>query len=137
MERHAVALQRPVSRICAGSQSGRSRKRGGKAIQAQGISAACASSAGAAVGTKPGARDLPWMRSLGPVFRAINARTLQFYSLLLKDVPRALAEEFLRHVEERRRRQDAPKLDRIRPGGPPRVRMPRPMRKPPGDDRSK
>jgi hypothetical protein len=66
----------------------------------------------------------------------INARTLQFYSLLLKDVPRALAEEFLRRVEERRRRQDAPKIDRIRPGGPPRVRMPRPIRKPTGGEPS-
>jgi hypothetical protein len=136
VERHAFAIQGAISGIRAGSQSGGGRKRGGKAIQAQGISATSASSAGTAIGTRPGARDLPWMRSLGPVFRAINARTLQFYSLLVKDVPRALAEDFLRRVEERRRRQDASKLDRIRPGGPPRVRMPRPIRKPPGDEPS-
>jgi len=43
------------------------------------------------------------MRTLGPVFRAVNARTRQVYSLLLKDVPHALAEEFLRRAEERRR----------------------------------
>jgi hypothetical protein len=76
------------------------------------------------------------MRTLGPAFRALNARVLQFYSLLLKEVPRALAEELLRRSEERRRRQDAPKIDRIRPGGPPRVRMPRPIRKPPGEEPS-
>ena len=32
--------------------------------------------------------------------------------------------------------KDAPKIDRIRPGAPPRVRMPRPIRKPPGGEPS-
>src|SRR6185503_1639971 len=45
-------------------------------------------------------------------------------SILLALAPRALAEELLRQIEERRRRQDASKIDRIRPGDPPRVRMP-------------
>jgi hypothetical protein len=71
------------------------------------------------------------MRTLGRAFRALNARTLQFYSLLLKEVPRALAEELVRQIEDRRRRHDAPKIDRIRPGGPPRLRMPS-KEKPPG-----
>ena len=56
-------------------------------------------------------------------------------SILLALAPRALAEDLLRQIEERRRRQDASKIDRIRPGGPPRVRMPRPIRKPPGEER--
>jgi hypothetical protein len=71
------------------------------------------------------------MRTLGPAFRALNERILQFYSRLLKQAPRALAEELLRQIEKRRRRQNAPKIDRIRPGGPPRVRMPS-IEKPPG-----
>jgi hypothetical protein len=70
------------------------------------------------------------MRGIARVWRVLNARTLQFYSLLLKEVPRALAEELLRQSEERRRRQDAPKIDRIRPDDPPRVRMPS-IEKPP------
>jgi len=51
-------------------------------------------------------------------------------SILLALAPRALAEDLLRQIEERRRRQDASKIDRIRPGDP-RVRMPS-MEKPPG-----
>jgi hypothetical protein len=52
-------------------------------------------------------------------------------SILLALAPRALAEDLLRQIEERRRRQDAPKIYRIRPGDPPRVRMPS-IEKPPG-----
>jgi hypothetical protein len=41
-----------------------------------------------------------YMRRIGRAFRALNAPTLQFYSLLLKEVPRALAEELLRQIEQ-------------------------------------
>jgi hypothetical protein len=49
------------------------------------------------------------MRGIARVWRVLKAGTLQFYSFLLKEVqvPRVLAEEFLRQSEERRWRQDA------------------------------
>jgi hypothetical protein len=74
------------------------------------------------------------MRTLGPAFRAVNERILQYYSRLLKQAPRGLAEELLGQIEQRHRRQGAPKIDRICPGGPPRVRMP--TKQKPGDEPS-
>jgi len=74
-------------------------------------------------GTNLSGAAFPYMRRIDRAWRALNARMLQYYSLLLNDVPRDLA-SVSASVQERRRRNEAPKLDRIRPGGPPHVRMP-------------
>jgi hypothetical protein len=39
------------------------------------------------------------------------------YSLLLKQVPRELAEVWLRQIKEGQRQKDAPKIDRFDPAG--------------------
>ena len=57
--------------------------------------------------------------------RAVDARIRQYYSLLLSDVPPELGEVLMRPLQQRQvRLKYEPKIERIRPGGPPHVRLP-------------
>jgi hypothetical protein len=57
-------------------------------------------------------------------WRALHARILQYYSCLMNDVPQDFIEVLRPRLAERPTPPDAPKIDRLRPGGTPHVRMP-------------
>jgi hypothetical protein len=62
------------------------------------------------------------------VLRALDARVRQYYSSLLSDVPQELVNVLRRRLSNREAPNEEPKLDRVRPGAMPRVRMPEPQK---------
>jgi hypothetical protein len=58
------------------------------------------------------------------VWRTLDARVRQYYSFLANNVPQELLQVLRRRLVDPELPNDAPKLDRMRPGGTPRVRMP-------------
>jgi hypothetical protein len=63
------------------------------------------------------------------LWRALDARVRQYYSVLLNDVPQELVQVLQRQLSSREAPKDDPKIDRVRPGGMPHVRMPEPPRR--------
>jgi hypothetical protein len=55
---------------------------------------------------------------------ALDARIRQYYCFLSSDVPRELLTALRRLLREQHVPQGEARIDRIRPGGPPHVRMP-------------
>jgi hypothetical protein len=60
------------------------------------------------------------------LWRALDARVRQYYSVLLNDVPPELIQVLRRRLSDRRAAREEPKIDRVRPGGTRHVRMPGP-----------
>jgi hypothetical protein len=60
------------------------------------------------------------------LWRALDARVRQYYSLLLNDVPQELIQVLRRRLSDREAPKEEPKIDRVRPGGTRHVRMPGP-----------
>jgi hypothetical protein len=69
-------------------------------------------------------------------WRTLDARMRQYYRFLLNDVPQELVQVLTRRLEQDQPPGDEPKIDRIRPGGTPHVRMPQQMKAPPGGEPS-
>jgi hypothetical protein len=59
-----------------------------------------------------------------PPVDGLDALIRQYYCFLASDIPRELLTALRRLLGEQHVPQDEPKIDRIRPGGPPHVRMP-------------
>ena len=64
------------------------------------------------------------MRQLHRKWFRIEGRVRRYYQFLRENVPQELVQELRRELTEQQAPDRYPKLDRIRPGGPPRVRMP-------------
>jgi len=60
-------------------------------------------------------------------WRTLDAQVRQYYSLLLNGVPQELV-DVLRRLSNHEAPNEEPKIDRVRPGGMPNVRMPEPPR---------
>jgi hypothetical protein len=54
----------------------------------------------------------------------VDARIRQYYSTLARDAPREFIPRLRRQLGKQRLPHEEPKIDRVRPGGPLRVRMP-------------
>jgi hypothetical protein len=59
-------------------------------------------------------------------WRGLDARIRRYYSLLLNDVPQELVRVLRQRLADREAPEEAPKIERLRPGQPPHVRMPDP-----------
>jgi hypothetical protein len=57
-------------------------------------------------------------------WRGLDARIRRYYSFLLNDVPQELVRVLRHRLAEREAPEEAPKIERLRPGQPPHVRMP-------------
>ena len=64
------------------------------------------------------------MRGIVRPYPALDARIRQYYGSLLDDVPRELVAMLRRRFEAQPVPRVELKIDRVRPGGPPHVRMP-------------
>jgi hypothetical protein len=80
----------------------------------------------AAEGTKEAALHL---RNMRMVLRALDRRIRQYYSSLLSDVPQELVNVLRGRLSAREAPKEESKLDRVRPGAMPRVRMPQTRRR--------
>ena len=64
------------------------------------------------------------MRGIVRPYPALDARIRQYYGSLLDDVPRELVAVLRRRFGAQPLPRVELKIDRVRPGGPPHVRMP-------------
>jgi hypothetical protein len=64
------------------------------------------------------------MRRIGRTYPALDARIRQYYCSLLDDVPWELVAVLSRRFGAQHLPRAELKIDRVRPGGPPHVRMP-------------
>jgi hypothetical protein len=60
--------------------------------------------------------------------RTLDARVRQYYSLLLNTVPQELVSVLRRRLDDSEAPNEEMKIDRVRPGGMPHVRMPEPRK---------
>ena len=65
---------------------------------------------------------LPYMRWIGRTYHTLDVRIRQYHSSLLDDVPQELVALLGQRLGEQHVQRDVLKIDRVRPGGPPRVR---------------
>jgi hypothetical protein len=59
-------------------------------------------------------------------WQALDGRMRRYYSFLVNDVPQELVKVLRARLADREPPEQAPKIDRLRPGQPPHVRMPNP-----------
>jgi hypothetical protein len=60
------------------------------------------------------------------VWHAVDARVRRYYAFLSNDVPQELIRVLKERLAERQASEEPPKIDRLRPGSAPHVRMPDP-----------
>jgi hypothetical protein len=64
------------------------------------------------------------VQGVGKKLPFLDARIRQYYSSFARDVPREFTRRLRRQLGKQRLPREEPKIDRVRPGGPLRVRMP-------------